>query len=241
VPARSLTRRIGRLLLPLGLAALVPGAAPASAGDPGRALGAWIEEFVRLRAPEGARVEVPSLEGFAPAGLPPDTRVELGVHPGQAFDGLVPVTVALQVGDEVVRRGVVTVEVHTGEREVVVAARPLRAGRAIRPGDLARAPFDAAELPPAWTADPAPLLGRRLAQGVSAGTPLRTDQLQEAPTVQRGEKVRLRLARGALVIETLGQAREDGREGEWIRVTNAASRREVLGRVGADGVIHVDY
>jgi flagella basal body P-ring formation protein FlgA len=76
---------------------------------------------------------------------------------------------------------------------------------------------------------------------VRRGNALAPDSLDEVAPVRRGQKVKIRLTRGRLRIETVGLAREDGGVGDWIRVLNVASRREVIARVGEDGAVHVGY
>ncbi len=46
---------------------------------------------------------------------------------------------------------------------------------------------------------------------------------------------------GRLLIEGKGVVRKDAHAGEWIRVVNADSKRELLGRVEPDGAVHVEF
>ena len=51
--------------------------------------------------------------------------------------------------------------------------------------------------------------------------------------------VRLNFRSGALAIEGLGKARQDGRPGDRIRVINLDSRREIVGTVTPSGEVDV--
>ncbi len=84
------------------------------------------------------------------------------------------------------------------------------------------------------------VVGQRVRRRVGAGTLWRAGLLSEPTVVQRGQMVRLRFQRGPLRIAGLGKAREEGQVGELIRVQNVDSRREVMGRVRADGEVDVE-
>ena len=46
--------------------------------------------------------------------------------------------------------------------------------------------------------------------------------------IKRGERVEIRVQRGALMLTAAGEARQDGFEGDSIRVKNIESHREIL-------------
>jgi flagella basal body P-ring formation protein FlgA len=185
-------------------------------------------------------VELPPLDGFALAEQAPDLAVELSTRPGQSLLGSVPVRVKLQRGGETLRDGVVTANVRA-ELPVVVAARDLKSGRPLAQKDLTVEVRDVSELPAGWLDDPSQAVGRSPRRPVRRGKVLVPDSLDAVAPVQRGQRVKIRLTRGRLRIETEGRAREDGAVGDWIRVLNVASRREVIARVGEDGAVHVGY
>jgi len=210
---------------------------PLDEADPG--LRVQIAEWLRVRSPwPVTRVELPALESFLLTNQPADLEVDLSTHPGQPLLGTVPVRVRLESGGQVLREGVVTASVHA-DLPVVVAARDLRSGRPLAPNDLTLEVRDAAELRTGWFDNPSQAVGRRPRRPLRRGAALVPDSLDAAVLVHRGQRVKLRLAQGRLRIETEGQAREDGQAGDWIRVMNIASRREVLARVGDDGTAHV--
>lgn len=223
---------------------LLSGVATASPDED--ALRDAIERFVREHAPEPpTALEVPALADFVlPAGTGGDVALELSANPRERFVGRVPVTLALRSGGRELKRGVVTVEVKI-ERPVLVAARSIRRGERLAARDvrverrdlsaLAGRPLDG------WLAGADGLDGRRARRSLRAGQPIAAAWLEATPLVERGQSVRIALRRGGLRIEAAGEARADGREGEWIEVLNRDSRRELVGRVGPDGVVHVSF
>jgi flagella basal body P-ring formation protein FlgA len=227
------------LLLGWACAAAAEPPPPLDEADPG--LRVQIAEWLRVRSPwPVTSVELPALEAFVLANEPPDLAVDLSTHPDEPLLGTVPVRVRLESSGRVLRDGIVTANVHA-ELPVVVAARDLKSGRPLVPADLTVELRDAAELRAGWLDDPSQAVGRRPRRPLRRGMALAPDSLDAAAPVRRGQRVKLRLAQGRLRIETEGQAREDGQVGDWIRVLNLASRREVLARVDDDGTAHVGY
>ncbi len=225
-----------RTILRAGLAAalLLVAPAPAGADDVRARVRAFVAE--RAGVPASA-VEVPRLAAFE---LPGSPEVKLSVGERERFRGPTAVTVVLHRGGEEIKRGVVTVNVERRER-VLVAARALPARTRIGPDDVRVASVDARAVPRGAVHDRTLLVGRQTTRSVAAGTPWRSTLVADVPAVARGETVRMRLGRGPLRIETMGRAREEGAEGDSVRVLNLRSRREVVGIVAEAGVVHVPF
>lgn len=232
-------RALGTLAI---LALGVLGASNALAGDAPR----WIEDrvqgFLLERAPDGAvRISVPPLEGLALEGVSPESvDVSITSSAAEPLHGAVPLVIAVRRDGEEIARAEVTAEVASVELGVV-AARALERGALLGEDDLRLAPIeDPRERRSALDAT-SEAVGKRLRRRVDAGAPVRRAWVEEEPLVRRGEPVRLALVRGRLRIESTGVARQNGKAGEIVRVENPSSRREVLGRVGKDGVVHVAF
>lgn len=186
-------------------------------------------------------MEIPSLRDFtAPSASYGRVEVDLSTHASGPVRGSLPVTVRLRSDGEEFKRGIVTVRL-SSDRPVLVAARPLAAGQVIRESDLRREPASNARLSRRGLDDPSQLIGRRVTRNVRVGGVLRSDLVTDVPVIYRGSMVRIRLQRGSLRIEALGRAREDGAPGQPLRVLNLESRREIVGVVQADGVVHVQF
>ena len=199
-----------------------------------------IEAFVHAQARPGSQVRVPSLADFALPDHLSNVQVSLSTHDREDFAGHTPVTVVLNHHGRELRRGVVTVEV-VRVRRVPVTVRPLPAGATIRPDDLRIEAVEADSLPDDVRLDASRIVGLRTTRSLRAGTPLRGSLLGEAPAIARGDRVRLRVEQGALRIDAIGRAREDGRVGERVRVVNLQSRRELIGVVSPDGTVYVAF
>ncbi len=232
---RRLPLALGLVLVLLQVAHATPSASPFGLRE---AIVAYLED----RSPLPPRsIEVPPLADFALAGIAPkDVRVDVRAHPRAPRIGRVPVTVTLAVGGKILRRGVVNARVNA-DVPVVVAAGPVQRGDTIEAADLKIEERDVSELRTGWIDDPAQLIGRRARRTVAPGALWLRGWAEIPPLVKRGELVRLRLRHGPLAIEGKGVVRKDGHAGEWVRVVNADSKRELLGRVEPDGAIHVEF
>ncbi len=227
----------------LALASTAPASAAGAAGERWeRALAGHIQEYVRLRLHDpGARVVVPALSDFRfPDGIEGGVGVKLSTSRRGSFRSHVPVTVSLLKGEREIKRGVVTVRVER-RRAIPVAARALPARVPIGEDDVRLASVDASSMPDDALLDSASIVGRETTRAVSAGVPLRAAYVQDAPAVSRGQLVRLRVENGALRIEAVGRVREDAAVGDRVRVLNVHSRRELVGVVGEEGVVHVEF
>lgn len=201
-----------------------------------------IVAFLEARSPETpSAIEVPPLGDFSLPGIARERiHVELSSHPQAKRVGRVPVTVALSVDGRVVRRGIVNAKVRV-EVPVVVTTRPVRRGEILELADLALEPRDVSELPEGWLDDPSALVGLRARRSVMPGVLWRESWAQVPPRVRRGELVPLQLQHGSLVIQGRGVVRKDARVGEMVGVVNPDSRRELMGRVDPEGVVHVAF
>lgn len=123
---------------------------------------------------------------------------------------------------------------------VIVAATDLERGSLLTSQDLNRVEMDIVALRnPCFEVDE--LVGKKLKRSLRQGTPLDRNSVEFPPMVARGEMVNILLRHGAMELTARGEARQDGQEGETIRVRNTNSQRDILGRVIAPGTIEVEY
>ena len=181
---------------------------------------------------------MPPLAEFEVEGAEAPVEEHLWGSPREDFAGSAPVTVSLVSAGRELKRGSVNVHVRR-EGRVLVASRSLPVGHVIAAGDLVEQAVDR----PAADAirDRSLLIGRQTARSIGRGTVWRETLVKDAPQVTRGELVRIRLHSGALRIDGIARARQDGAAGDRVRVLNVESRRELVGTVTEDGVVHVAF
>jgi len=122
-----------------------------------------------------------------------------------------------------------------GQGEVIVAARTLRAGTVLGPGDIRLATVTAAGA----ISDPGQAIGQETRIAIYAGRAIFPGDLAPPALVDRNQIVRLVFRSGALSISAEGRSLGRASEGETVRVMNLSSRNTVTGIVSADGAVHV--
>jgi len=193
-----------------------------------------------LRAPESGSVSI------QPMVLPPDLTLPEGalelkarIRPGTELTGTVPVTVEAWVDGTQVRALSVALKV-VPLVEVLVAARLIPRGTMLTPEDVR---VDRRTLVPGVEPlrEPAAVLGQRATRTITPGEPIMPTLLESPPLVRRGDTVILTVQGRGLMAVTQGEAREDGKAGQIIRVRNRTSGREVYGQVEGERSVRVSF
>lgn len=220
----------------------------AHAGESERQVERDIERFVRARIAGGesgtskTSIEVPPLATFAidRERHPGPLRTEISTRAREPLRGRVPLAVELYAGDLLVKRAVVSPYVRRTER-VVVPTRDLRPGTIVGSGDFVYVDRDATRLPRGVVRDKSEVVGLRVRRSLRKDRVVRSSQVEGVPVVERGDRVQIVLESGSLRISASGKAQEKGALGDWIRVVNVDSKRELSGRVDAEGRVHVAF
>ena len=85
------------------------------------------------------------------------------------------------------------------------------------------------------------ILGRRLKRDLAAGTVITYAMIEDPFVIQKGEVVNIVAENRKLLVRTKGKAMEAGKIGDSIRVKNAVSDKEILGKVVDDTTIVVKF
>ncbi|MBI6545478.1 MAG: flagellar basal body P-ring formation protein FlgA [Cyanobacteria bacterium NC_groundwater_1444_Ag_S-0.65um_54_12] len=85
----------------------------------------------------------------------------------------------------------------------------------------------------------AAVVGAKARREIPPGMPLTSSLLDLPPAVKGGSMVSVRLQSGSLLILTTGQALQDGRSGQVVRVLNPVSRRDYIARVAGPDLVEV--
>jgi flagellar basal body P-ring formation protein FlgA len=113
----------------------------------------------------------------------------------------------------------------------LIAARPLALGQAIAASDFSVQQGDLTQLPAGVLTEPSQAIGRRLANSVQAGQPLRRDAVREPPAVVQGQLVALMVNGPGFRISSEGHALGKAAEGERVQV------KTLTGSV-VSGIVH---
>jgi flagella basal body P-ring formation protein FlgA len=121
--------------------------------------------------------------------------------------------------------------------EVVVAARPVATGQRLRADDLRLAERDIARLRDDYFVDPGAVIGQEVRQMLRAGDVVGQRAVRPATVIRRGQTLMIEASDGTVTVSMRGEALQNGRRGELIRVRNLSSQRVIDARVvGPDRV-----
>jgi flagellar basal body P-ring formation protein FlgA len=189
------------------------------------------ETVLAARPQDAARLSIQPGSVPAPPLAVPAGRLELRVRPrlGGEWLGSVSAPVEIWINESLHRTVYVPVKIAL-LTEVLVAVRALPRGTPMGPGDvrIERREVGIGQDP---LSDPAALIGRQAARSLSVGEMVQASFVEQPPLVKRGEVVLLTAEGRGLRAVTEGEAREDGKEGQLVRVRNLSSNREVYGQV----------
>jgi flagella basal body P-ring formation protein FlgA len=124
---------------------------------------------------------------------------------------------------------------------VVVVARPLEPRRVLAADDFRTERRAAGEVPPDALTEVANHADLEVLRPLQAGEVLTPRVIRARLAIKRGELVTLLLEGDGFRITTQGQASEDARRGDTVRVVNVGSKREVVGWVEGGGIVRVPY
>lgn len=122
--------------------------------------------------------------------------------------------------------------------QAVFLNRPLRRGDRIQSGDVELRPIDPLASGSIF-ADPDDVIGRVLTQSITTRVPLMPRHLLREWAVEAEDALSLVILRGGIQIVAPGVALEAGQFGDTIRVSNATSGVELLGKVVGDKKVEV--
>ena len=189
------------------------------------------DTIVAARPEDAARL---AIQSAASAGAPlavPAGRLELRVRPrpGNEWTGSVSAPVEIWIDETLHRTVFVPVKI-TQVTEVLVAVRGVPRGTPLTGDDvrIERREVGTGQEP---LRDVSSLAGRQAARPIAAGEVLMVASVEQPALVKRGEVVLLAVEGRGLRAVTQGEAKEDGKEGQLIRVRNLTSNREVYGQV----------
>lgn len=204
------------------------------------------EALLRLGARAGSGEAAGPL-AIVPAGRIDDLRVPTGevlldprLHEGPAGSAFLAATVVVRVNSRDYQTLSMTFRVGRYQ-QVVVAARPLEPKTVLGAADFRIDSVSSTELP----ADALPAIAEpgdlEVLRPVKSGEVITPRMLRQKIAVKRGEIVTLILEGRGFRITTHGQAAEDARRGDTVRVVNATSKRDVLGKVEGPGMVRVPF
>jgi flagella basal body P-ring formation protein FlgA len=173
-----------------------------------------------------------------------DVTLRAEVHaPGEPL-GRAQVDVSVLVGGERRLSFPLYLDIHV-YRQVAVLTRKVEKGEALRESAVI---FErrGVEGQRAHVTSPAALAGKKARQSLNAGSLLTPGDLEaddehsDKPLVHQRDPVKMIVHLGTVNVLAVGEAMQDGRLGQLIRVRNVDSKQVVLGRVADKSLVEID-
>lgn len=191
-----------------------------------------VRKFIQAHAPWGEKqLNIRSIYCKQDLRLPPG-RISLNVSAPKHTDwmGSVPFLVHVAVNGQAVKKISVPANIEVWS-EVVVSAKPLGRNQPVNRSDIRTERMNLARVPADAVLNAEQVLGRRTNRAIAANSIIRSDQVEMPPVVRRGDVIQLLAESGNLKISTRGIAKEDGRPGERVRISNLRSHKIVYGQI----------
>lgn len=122
---------------------------------------------------------------------------------------------------------------------VPVVRQRLTNSETIEEADLDEVLYPASRLRKGMALSAAEVIGKSPVRIISKGRPIRLGELKAPAILQKGDKVQMRYRTKYMVISTLGEALQDGAQGENIRVRNFESGAVVQAHVASGSEVIV--
>jgi flagellar basal body P-ring formation protein FlgA len=154
--------------------------------------------------------------------------------------GPIPFNVLVIVDGQAVRKvtAPATIEVWS---DVVIAAKPLGKFQPIHADDILIKKMNLARVPANVIASAEQVLGRRANRNIAANSILRSDQVEMAPVIKRGDVVQVIAESEVLKVTAKGLAKENGAKGDRIQVMNLGSKKIIYALVVDGQTVQVEF
>lgn len=178
----------------------------------------------------GDEMDVAVLGDVADLTVPPgDVEIRIEFPGAIHYSGINAVRAVVLVNGQAAARSYVKIEVHL-YRKIVVANCVIMKGQVIRDADLRLERTDVGRLN-GYYVEAAKVTGLAAKRIINPGMAINGSMLEKPILVHHGTPVSIVARIAGMEVATSGQAMQDGRQGQLIRVMNLKSNRVVTGRV----------
>ncbi len=191
-----------------------------------------LEDHLRTKVLDPRKsLAVRDLQGYEPITLPPGPYTcELTVPDSVSRGGAFAAT--LSFFQEGRLSGKTRVRARAEIHGFVVAVRNgLRRHQELGEKDVLLVKKDINLIPPDAITEVKEALGKRMTLSLNGQEILRQSMVEAIPLVKKGDRVLIIIDNERFKITTLGEVKEEGRRGEWVKLMNISSKKEVSGRV----------
>jgi flagella basal body P-ring formation protein FlgA len=198
------------------------------------------DHLQKIMGEEGKTIRVKEVQGLERITVPPGKLSWEVKIPPRISSGNMPVSMILFADRQKIReaRFYARMEIYA---DVVIARNYLKRHQVVEEKDVHLVHRNILQSPPDVVIDPREVVGKRTTLSVNSQEILRKSMVEIPPLVKRGDRVTLLVENDQFKITSVGEAKEEGREGDRIKVINVTSKKEVYGRVLDAHTIKVDF
>ena len=154
--------------------------------------------------------------------------------------GVVPFSVFINSNGQTYKKVRVSTKIEVLS-EVLLTNKPLGKDQPITLSDIVRKKMNLSRTPSDVIMDVNQVVGRRTTRAVAAYSILRKDQVESPPLVRKGDIVQVMAESRGLKVTTQGMAKENGTQGERIRVVNLRSKKTVYAQIVDRQTVRVKF
>ncbi|MGB9697795.1 MAG: flagellar basal body P-ring formation chaperone FlgA [Thermodesulfobacteriota bacterium] len=201
-----------------------------------------LEDFLKTNLEKQNRsVKISEIRGFKKIFLPEGVLSWEIKLPDRFFQGGgIPVTLTFYINGRKVQ------EVHFQAQVeiyawVVVAKNYLPKHQLIKESDVHLVYRNITKYPADVLTETKEVIGKRASLHINAWEVLRKSMVEVPPLVKKGDYVTLLAENEGFRITAIGEVKEEGRQGEIVKVLNISSKKEIFGRVLDSQTVQVDF
>lgn len=199
------------------------------------------DHFHKMAPQHDRRVEIRELRINEKIILPPGTHSCEVILPEQAHrGGSISAVLLFRVNGQEVRRVRISARVDI-YAEVIASRHYLSRYHEIQERDIHAVNRNIALLPPDFLSERKDVVGKRTTIVINSGETIRTGMVEFPPLVKKGDRVMLLVENHQFKITTPGEAKEEGRRGDRIKLVNLSSKKEIYGKVLDASMVQVDF
>jgi flagellar basal body P-ring formation protein FlgA len=159
-----------------------------------------------------------------------DLSYQVMASPHENFIGDVSVTIHFYVNNKEVRNMRVSGKVEVFQ-DVVHSVRPMKRNEVIAEADIQFLRINIAARPDHYLMQRDQVVGKRLLCSIGPNQPISPRDLDQPALVKRGDQVTITFEQEGIRLSTRGEAKENGRQGDRIRILNVDTKKNVLCQV----------
>lgn len=165
---------------------------------------------------------------------------EVFLPPNAYRGGNISATIFFYLTPDEVKRIRVTAKIEIWG-EVLVTTRYLSKNQIIDQDDVKLVYKNLSPFPSRILNRPEEVIGKRTTVSLNPGEILREGMVENPPLIRKGDHVTILIETPKFRVTAIGEAKEEGRKGEKIRLVNLTTKKEVLGRIIDSETVEVDF